>query len=241
MQSVFSHPDLGIGLTALPCSISQYKCIYCYARPTHEYLGFSAGLDFETKILAKMDAPVLLRKELSSPRWKPEVIAMISVTTLDDKLRRILEPRASHPEHRIKAIQTLNEADIPVGVIVAPIIAGLNDAEIPAIVKAAVQAGARRAGYTHLRLPYGVASLFEQWLEEHVPTKKDKVLNRVRAMRGGQLNESQFGNACGARGYLPSKSRRCLNSPAARLVSPTRHQRFRPMPSATDRVAVDLV
>ncbi len=121
------------------------------------------------------------------------VSVMISITTLDDKLRRILEPRASHPEHRLKAVKLLSDAGIPVGVMVAPIIAGLNDAEIPAIVKAAVQAGAQRAGYTNLRLPYGVAPLFEQWLDEHVPTKKDKVLNRVRAMRGGQLNERQFG------------------------------------------------
>ena len=118
---------------------------------------------------------------------------MLSITTLDDKLRRLMEPRASHPEHRLKAIQTLSDAGIPVGVMVAPIIPGLNDHEIPAIIKAAVQAGAQYAGYTHLRLPYGVASLFEQWLETHVPTKKEKVLNRVRAMRGGQLNQSQFG------------------------------------------------
>jgi DNA repair photolyase len=215
-------------------------------------LGFSAGLDFETKILVKKDAPELLRKALASPRWKPEVIAMsgvtdpyqpierhlkitrgclevlaefrnpvsiitknqlvtrdrdllsalarydavsvmLSITTLDDQLRRLMEPRASHPEHRLKAIQTLSEAGIPVGVMVAPIIPGLNEVEVPAIIKAAVQAGAQCAGYTHLRLPYGVAPLFEQWLEQHLPTKKDKVLNRVRAMRGGQLNENQFG------------------------------------------------
>ncbi|HXV81247.1 MAG TPA: PA0069 family radical SAM protein, partial [Candidatus Binatia bacterium] len=217
-----------------------------------EYLGFSAGLDFETKILVKQDAPELLRKALASPRWKPEVIAisgvtdpyqpierhlkltrgclqvlaefrnpvsiitknqlvtrdldvlgelaryraasvMLSITTLDDKLRRLLEPRASHPEHRLKAIQALNAAGIPVGVMVAPIIPGLNEAEVPAIIKAAVQAGAQHAAYTHLRLPYGVAPLFEQWLEQHVPTKKDKILNRVRDMRGGRLNENQFG------------------------------------------------
>jgi DNA repair photolyase len=247
-----NSPDVGFDASVNPYRGCEHGCIYCYARPTHEYLGFSAGLDFETKILAKMDAPVRLRQALSSPRWKPEVIAMsgvtdayqplerhlkltrgclhvlaefrnpvsiitknqlvtrdidilselaryhaasvmLSITTLDDKLRRLLEPRASHPEHRLKAIQMLSEAGIPVGVMVAPIIAGLNDVEIPAIIKAAVQAGAQRAGYTHLRLPHGVAPLFEQWLEQHMPTKKDKVLNRVRALRGGQLNEKAFG------------------------------------------------
>ena len=247
-----NSPDIGFDVSVNPYRGCEHGCIYCYARPTHEYLGFSAGLDFETKILVKTDAPALLRQALAAPRWQPQVIAMsgvtdcyqpverhlkltrgclevlaefrnpvtiitknqlvtrdidllsdlaryqavsvmISITTLDDKLRRLLEPRASHPEHRLQAIRTLSGAGIPVGVMAAPIIAGLNEAELPAIIKAAAQAGAQRAGYTHLRLPYGVAPLFEQWLDQHAPTKKDKVLNRVRAMRGGRMNESAFG------------------------------------------------
>lgn len=247
-----TSPDIHFEASINPYRGCEHGCIYCYARPTHEYLGFSAGLDFETKIMVKKDAPELLRKALSSSRWKPQVIAMsgvtdcyqpierhllltrqclevlaefrnpvsiitknqlvtrdidilsdlarydavsvmLSITTLDDKLRRIMEPRASHPEHRLKAIHTLNDANIPVGVMVAPIIAGLNETEIPDIITAAVQAGAQCAGYTNLRLPYGLAPLFEQWLETHVPTKKEKVLNRVQAMRNGKLNESQFG------------------------------------------------
>jgi DNA repair photolyase len=256
-----TSPDVGFDVSVNPYRGCEHGCIYCYARPTHEYLGFSAGLDFETKILVKKDAPTLLRKELASPKWVPQVIAMsgvtdcyqpierqlrltrgclevlaefrnpvsiitknqlvtrdvdllnelahyqaasvmLSITTLDDKLRRLMEPRASHPEHRLKAIHTLSDAAIPVGVMVAPIIPGLNDHEIPAIIKAAVQAGAQYAGYTHLRLPYGVAPLFEQWLDQYVPTKKEKVLNRVRAMRGGQLNESEFGKRMRAEGIF---------------------------------------
>ncbi len=256
-----NSPDVGFDASVNPYRGCEHGCIYCYARPTHEYLGFSAGLDFETKILGKQDAPVLLRKALASPKWEPQVIVMsgvtdayqpierqlkitrgclevlaefrnpvsiitknqlvtrdidilsqlarydavsvmLSITTLDDKRRRVLEPRASHPEHRLKAIQALSAAGIPVGVMVAPIIAGLNEVEIPAIIQAAVQAGAQRAGYPHLRLPYGVAPLFEQWLEEHMPTKKDKVLNRVRAMRSGQLNESQFGKRMRSEGIF---------------------------------------
>ena len=254
-RAILAHntsPDVGFDTSLNPYRGCEHGCIYCYARPTHEYLGFSAGLDFETKLLVKTDAADLLKKKLTSPRWKPQVIAMsgvtdpyqpverqlritrgclevlaafrnpvviitknhlvtrdidllselarydavsvmLSITTLDDTLRRIMEPRASHPAHRLKAVHTLSEAGIPVGVMVAPIIPGLNEVEVPAIIKAAVQAGARCAGYTHLRLPYAVAPLFEQWLAAHIPTKKDKVLNRIRAMRGGQLNESQFG------------------------------------------------
>lgn len=232
----------------------------CYARPTHEYMGLSAGLDFETQILVKESAPTLLRKELSSPRWRPQTIAMsgvtdpyqpaerrlritrgclevlaefrnpvavitknhlvtrdvdllselatheaaavsLSITTLDRHLQRIMEPRTAVPERRLDAIRKLAEAGIPVGVNVAPVIPGLTDHEMPAILEAAADAGATRAGWIMLRLPHGVKDLFETWLGQHFPDRKEKVLNRLRELRGGRLYDSTFGDRM--RGHGP--------------------------------------
>jgi DNA repair photolyase len=225
----------------------------CYARPTHEFLGFSAGLDFETRILVKEDAPELLRRELSAPRWVPQVVALsgvtdpyqpierrlrltrrclevladfrnpvviitkhhrvtrdidvlrelacfdaaavfASVTTLDPELARVMEPRASTPARRLAAIRELAAAGIPAGVMVAPVIPALTDHELPGIVAAAAEAGARYAGFTLLRLPYGVKEIFERWLSEHYPDRRLKVMNRIREIRGGRLNDSRFGS-----------------------------------------------
>jgi DNA repair photolyase len=225
----------------------------CYARPTHEYLGFSAGLDFETRILVKEDAPALLRRELAAPRWQPKVLGLsgvtdcyqpierklqltrrclevlaefrnpvtvvtknhlvtrdadllvdlagheaaavfLSLTTLDEQLQQKMEPRASHPAGRLAAVEELSRAGIPVGVLLAPVIPGLTDHEIPALLQAAARAGARFAGYVMLRLPLGVADLFERWLVQHYPEKKDKVLGRIREVRGGHLNDPRFGS-----------------------------------------------
>ncbi len=225
----------------------------CYARPTHEYLGFSAGLDFETRIMVKEDAPELLRRELSSPRWKPQVIAVsgvtdpyqpierklsitrgclevlaefrnptaivtknalvlrdadllaglarhgaaavfVSVTTLEAGLARRMEPRTSHPRERLKAISGLIAAGVPAGVLVAPVVPGLTDHELPAILAAAAEAGAAFASFIPLRLPGAVAGLFDEWLVAHYPERRAKVLNRVRAMRGGRLNDPRFGH-----------------------------------------------
>jgi DNA repair photolyase len=225
----------------------------CYARPTHEWLGLSAGLDFETKIFVKEDAPALLRRELLSPKWMPATIAMsgvtdpyqpverrleltrgclqvlaefrnpvgiitknhlltrdvdifagmaewggamvnLSITTLDPELQRVLEPRAATPQRRLDAVATLAAAGVPVGVMVAPVIPGLTDHELPAILKAVAEAGARNAGFVPLRLPHGVGSLFDEWLQRHYPDRRDKVLNRVREMRGGKLNDPNFGS-----------------------------------------------
>lgn len=244
-------PDVGFETSINPYRGCEHGCIYCYARPTHEYLGFSAGLDFESVILVKEDAPELLREELSAPSWKPQTIAMsgvtdsyqpverkleltrrclavlaefrnpvaivtkshlvtrdidhlrelvqfnaaavfVSVTTLDPKLANIMEPRAATPELRLAAIESLAAAGIPVGVMVAPVIPAITDHEMPKILEAAKGAGARSAGYVVLRLPGAVAPLFEEWLEQHFPDRKGKVLGRIRDLRGGKLYDPRW-------------------------------------------------
>jgi DNA repair photolyase len=244
-------PDVGFTVSVNPYRGCEHGCTYCYARPTHEWLGFSAGLDFETQILVKEDAPRLLSEALASPKWQPQVIALsgvtdpyqpaerhlqltrrclevlaayrnpvaivtksalvtrdcdllnqlaevnavavfLSITTFDAQLARLMEPRASSPARRLEAICTLAHAGIPMGVMVAPIIPGLTDHEMPAILTTAAQAGARFAGHTIVRLPYSVSELFIQWLETHYPHRKDKVLNRIRAIRHGKLNEARW-------------------------------------------------
>src|SRR5881397_1298398 len=246
-----TSPDVGFETSLNPYRGCEHGCIYCYARPTHEYLGFSAGLDFESKIMVKTNAPELLRAELASSRWQPQTLVMsgvtdpyqpverklritrgclevlakfrnpvavitknrlvtrdidilrelaasnavavnISVTSLDQNLQRVLEPRTTSPQGRLDAISQLRAAKIPVGVMVAPIIPGLTDHEVPKILDACAKAGAQFAGYTIIRLPWAVAPLFEHWLEEHFPDRKEKVLGRIRELRGNRLNNSQW-------------------------------------------------
>jgi DNA repair photolyase len=246
-----NSPDVGFETSLNPYRGCEHGCIYCYARPTHEYLGFSAGLDFESKIMVKANAPQLLRAELESPRWQPQTLVMsgvtdpyqpverklritrgclevltkfrnpvaiitknrlvardadlledltahnavavnISVTSLDSNLQRVLEPRTSSPQARLDAIRQLRSAGIPTGVMVAPIIPGLTDHEVPRILDACAEAGAQFASYTIVRLPWAVAPLFEHWLEEHFPDRKEKVLGRIRHLRGNRLNNSQW-------------------------------------------------
>jgi DNA repair photolyase len=259
-------PDVGFNASINPYRGCEHGCAYCYARPTHEFLGFSAGLDFETRILVKEDAPELLRRELASPRWEPECLGLsgvtdpyqpaerklrvtrrclevlaefwnpvaivtksrlvardidllsdlarhqaaavfVSVTTLDAELARALEPRATQPEGRLAAIAELAGAGIPVGTMVAPVIPGLTDHEMPAILDAVAQAGASWAGYTMLRLPGAVAGLFEQWLERHRPGSKDRILGRIRAVRGGRLNDPRFGSRMRGEGLMADQTR----------------------------------
>jgi len=254
-------PDVGFDASLNPYRGCEHGCIYCYARPYHEYLGFSAGLDFETKIVVKENAPELLRRELASRKWKPQVLVIsgvtdpyqpierrlkltrrclevlvefrnpvviitknylvardidmltalashgaaavyLSVTTLDPELTRFMEPRTAQPATRLRAIRELTGAGVPTGVLVAPMIPGLTDHELPAIVKAAAEAGARFAGMVPVRLPYAVKDLFQKWLERRFPDRKAKVLAQIRAMHGGKLNESEFGKRMRGEGIL---------------------------------------
>ncbi len=244
-------PDVAFNLSVNPYRGCEHGCVYCYARPTHEYLGFSSGLDFERRILVKERAPELLRAALAKPSWRPQVVGMsgvtdpyqpverrlritrgciaalrdfrnpvaiitknhlvtrdidlladlakvraahvsVSVTTLRNDLQRVMEPRTSVPARRLAAIRALAGAGVPVGVFVAPVIPGLTDEEIPAIIAAAADAGARYACFLLLRLPEGVAEHFVQWLDLALPERKDRILARIRDVRGGKLNQGGF-------------------------------------------------
>lgn len=244
-------PDLPMKWSLNPYRGCEHGCIYCYARPTHEFLGFNSGLDFETKIMAKFNAAELLRKHLGKKSWQPESIMMagvtdiyqpveaklgitrqclqvlaqarqpvglvtknrlvtrdldllqelahhhavrvaVSVTTLDAELAMKMEPRTSTPRDRLRAISQLAEAGVPTTVMVAPIVPGLTDREIPAILKAAADAGASRAGYVLLRLPHQVKALFLSWLEKHYPERASHVETLIRDTREGELYNAQW-------------------------------------------------
>ena len=253
-RSIIAHndsPDVGFEYSINPYRGCEHGCIYCYARPTHEYLSLSSGVDFESKIFVKLDAAKLLRKELAKPKWQPKtisisgvtdcyqpaekkfritrqclevlaefknpagivtkshlvtrdidllaemakdnlIVVMISITTLDPDIARRMEPRAAAPERRLEALRQLTAAGVPCGVMVAPIIPGLTDQEIPQILSAAADAGARTCGYVTLRLPFAIKDMFAQWLAQHFPDRQKKVLNRIRDLRGGKLNDSNF-------------------------------------------------
>ncbi len=244
--------DLGMGYSMNPYQGCEHGCIYCYARNTHEYYGFSAGLDFESKIIVKQNAAQLLEQQLLAKNWnavpimlsgntdcyQPQerkfqitremlkvlaqfrhpvgiitknslivrdldilqdlaadrlVHVMISITTLDEELRRAMEPRTASAIKRLKTVEELAKANIPVGIMNAPIIPGLNHHEIPQVLKAAADHGALTAGMTIVRLNGSVGPLFEDWLRKNFPERVEKVWNQIKSMHGGHVNDSQFG------------------------------------------------
>ncbi len=245
-------PDISFDRSINPYRGCEHGCVYCYARPTHCYLGHSAGLDFETKLYAKSNAAELLEKELSHAKYEPRTIALgantdpyqpiererritrsllevlaqtghpvgivtksalvardidilapmaaqglakvaISITTLDRHVARAMEPRAATPSRRIEVIRQLTSAGIPVTVMVAPIIPGLTDHELEAILEAARDAGARDAGYVLLRMPLEIKDLFREWLAQEFPDRAKRVINLLQSMHGGQDYNSAFG------------------------------------------------
>ncbi len=263
-------PDLNFRWTINPYRGCEHGCVYCYARPTHETLGFSCGLDFETKIVAKLEAPQMLAHELDAPGWKGEPIVMsgvtdcyqpierrlritrgcleamaernqpvsivtknrlvtrdidllsslarvnaasvaVSLTTLNADLARKMEPRASSPRDRLEAMRALADAGVPVSVMTAPILPGLNDHEIPSLLRAAADAGARGAGLVMLRLPYQIKAVFLEWLAREFPERASRVENAVREMRGGALNDARWGSRFRGEGVKAEQIRATFN------------------------------
>jgi len=295
-------PDIPFRYSLNPYRGCEHGCVYCYARPSHEYLGFSAGLDFESRLLVKHDAPELLRQTLRAPRWQPAVIALsgntdcyqpverqlqitrrclevlaqfrnptgvitksalvardvdllaelaqhgaahafVSITTLDNDLARRLEPRAARPERRLAAVRTLAAAGVPVGVMTAPILPGLNDEEIPRILAAAAAAGARSASWVMARLPAPVDALFEAWLESNFPDRKRRVLHRIRECRDGQISDSQFGRRMRGTGVYAQHIEALFRSAArthglAQALPPLRTDAFRRPAQSGDQMTL---
>lgn len=254
-------PDLGMMYSLNPYQGCEHGCIYCYARNTHEYYGFSAGLDFESKIVVKENAPRLLEEHILKKSWNAVPIMLsgntdcyqpqekkleitrrllkvmvqyrhpvsiisknslvlrdldllqdlaadhlvhvyISITTLDENLRRVMEPRTASSLKRLQTVESLSRAGVPVGIMNAPIVPGLNHHEIPMVLKAAADHGAGTAGMTVVRLNGAVGKIFEDWLRKNFPDRAEKVWNQIASMHGGNVNDSQFGRRMAGEGNI---------------------------------------
>lgn len=258
-----SSPDIGLCYSLNTYQGCEHGCIYCYARTAHEYWGFSAGLDFESKIIVKQHAPELLRKEFSKKGYVPLSVMLsgntdcyqplerrlkitrkilevflefrhpvsiitknslilrdldilgemarrnlvhvnISLTCLNEELRRLLEPRTASGKKRLQTIRTLSEAGVPVRAMIAPVIPGLNDTEIPGLLEAAVEHGASDAAYTIVRLNGSIAVIFEDWLRKSFPDRAEKVLNLIASCHGGKLSDNRYGLRMRGEGNIAS-------------------------------------
>lgn len=271
-------PDVGMMYSLNPYQGCEHGCIYCYARNTHEYWGLSAGLDFESKIIVKKNAPQLLEKFLLKPDWQPVPISLsgntdcyqpierklgitrsllkilaqyrhpvgiitknglilrdldlltdlakdnlvhvyISVTTLNEDLRQLLEPRTASAKKRLEVIETLSAHNVPVGIMNAPIIPGLNHHEIPAVLKAAADHGARTAGMTVVRLNGSIGAIFEDWLCKNFPDRFDKVWNQICSLHGGNVNDSNFGRRMVGEGNIADVIRQLFRTSRRRYFA----------------------
>jgi DNA repair photolyase len=271
-----SSPDISFDQSINPYKGCEHGCIYCFARPSHAYLGMSAGADFESRIFAKPHAAELLRRELSKPGYVPKVVAIgtntdpyqpiekqmrimrsvlevlaefrhpvgivtksalvlrdldilgpmakqglakvaLSVTTLDPKLARAMEPRASTPARRLAAITGLRDAGVPAGVMFAPVIPALNDEELEQILTAATDAGAASAGYILLRLPLEIKNLFREWLQEHAPDRAARVLSLIKQMRGGKDYDATWHHRMKGQGHYAQMISRRFHLAVGRL------------------------
>ena len=281
-----ASPDISFDRSINPYRGCEHGCVYCFARPTHAYMGLSPGLDFESRLFAKPDAARLLERELSKPGYVPRTIAIgtntdpyqpiekkwrimreilevleafghpvgivtksalimrdidilsrmaerglakvaLSVTTLDRKIARTMEPRAATPPRRLEAMRALNEAGIPVSVMIGPVIPGLNDSEIERILESAHAAGAREAGYIILRLPLEVSPIFKEWLLRHYPDRYRHVMSLIRSMRGGKDYDSEWGRRMKGTGPYAWQIGRRFEIAAKRLGLNTERRRLR--------------
>lgn len=287
-------PDIPFSVSLNPYRGCEHGCIYCFARPTHSYLGLSPGLDFESKIFAKINAPELLRRELAKASYVPEPIALgvntdayqpceralrltrrvlevlhacehpvalitksalierdidllaemasrrqaavaITLTTLDHTIARTLEPRAAAPSRRLRTIRTLTDAGIPVGVSIAPVIPFVTEPDLERVMAAAAEAGAINAGYVVLRLPWEVSPLFRQWLRAHFPDRAQRVMNRIKDMRGGKDYDATFGKRMHGEGIWADMIRQRFEKCVLRLGIGVRSGRFKSLDTSRFR------